>query len=454
MGFKFSPRAFVLALTATLVLVFTASLRAADSPGKASASGQPQTVRLVSVTSEGGSEYIFVSAPEGGQPIKVMLTGEAKKKYSALYQHRDELIDITVKSGGQATDMVTSLASFKGPAGMRSPRAYVFEGLSERKLGTQSQAVVKLSRFGQTKEAVISNRPGPGGKSGPDAVLLERVKGLKQGDCVEVELGPGGGRESFKLLDIDVYREPVLAEFVKAATVKVGTRPMPAIVLNVADEEKTLLLPSRLPLSPGEQAIVTLSKRLKPGYCVLFTAREEGDHSTLVSLCVDGRLRMGVGRNGEEFESTFMSVQFYDDGAETNVYFEPRRYGRPDDTKIEMGLRKALWNNSSAGRLNLKPEQVERLKKIVNDNPQFRLAEDAQVRERPMWLKAYQAWQNARNSAERGRIEQEMALAAQALGRPWKEEADGRAAMLKSFLDEKQLAQVREIGRKPEAPLD
>jgi len=452
MGFKFSPRAFVLALTATLVLALAASVSAVDSPGKATA---PQTVRFLAPASEAQTEYIFVSPPEGGQPVKLLLTGDAKKKFGALFQHRDELIDITVKpGGGQATDMVTSLSSFKGPAGMKSPRAYIFDGLSERKLGTQSQPVIKLSRFGQTKEAVISNRPGPGGKSGPDAVLLERVKGLKQGDCVEVELGPGGGRESFKLLDIDVYREPVLAEFVKAATVKVGTRPMPAIVLNVADEEKTLLLPSRLPLSPGEQAIVTLSKRLKPGYCVLFTAREEGDHSTLVSLCVDGRLRMGVGRNGEEFESTFMSVQFYDDGAETNVYFEPRRYGRPDDTKIEMGLRKALWNNSSAGRLNLKPEQVERLKKIVNDNPQFRLAEDAQVRERPMWLKAYQAWQNARNSAERGRIEQEMALAAQALGRPWKEEADGRAAMLKSFLDEKQLAQVREMGRKPEAPLD
>jgi hypothetical protein len=450
MGFMFSPRALVFALTAPLVLALSASLRAADSPGKA---GAPQTVRFLAPASEAETEYIFVSPPEGGRPIKLLLTGDAKKKFGALFQHRDELIDITVKpGGGQATDMVTSLSSFKGPAGMKSPRAYIFDGLSERKLGTQSQPVIKLSRFGQTKEAVISNRPGPGGKSGPDAVLLERVKGLKEGDCVEVELGPGGGRESLKLLDIDSYREPVLAEFVKAQTAKVGTRPMPAIVLNVADEEKTFLLPSHLPLTPGEQAIVTLSRRLKPGYYVRFTTRDEGDHSTLASLSVDGRMRMTFG-GAYDFESTFMGVEFH--GRATMVAaFHTQWFGRPDDQRVETGLRKALWSSTTAGPLNLKPELVVKLKDMVNNNPPYRLPEDLRVREQGMWVKAYEAWQNARSNAERDRIEQEMALAAQELGKPWKEQAEGRMILLKSFLDDKQLAKVREMGQRPELPLD
>jgi hypothetical protein len=434
-------------------LMLTGSLRAAPAAANATPPDQ-RTVKLLTPTNQSDARYIWITAPEGGPPVKLLLTGDAKQKYAALYQHKGELIDITVKPGGQATDMVTSISKFKGPGGLKSPRAYLYQGTDERKLGTQPQTVVKLSRFGQTKEAVIPNRPGPGGKPVPDPVLLGRLRSLKEGDCVEVELGAGVGRDAIKLLDIDVYREPVFGEFVKAETVKVGTRQAQAIVLSVADENKTLVLPSHLPLSPVQQAIVTLARKLKPGNCVLYTARGEDDQSTLASLRLDGAMRLGPGGEGNEFEVTFMTVRFYTDGAETSAYFYPRRNGRADDGVIDDGLRKALYVKANAQRLNFKPDQVERLKKIINDNPQYRLPEDVRVRERAMWARAYAAWQNARDDADRERIEQEMALAAQQLSRPWQQEAEGRMALLKSFLNDQQLAEVREMGKLPKAPLD
>jgi hypothetical protein len=451
MRFQLSSHPIALGLVVGLMLA--GSVRAAPP----AANGTPptqRTVKLLTPANESDARYIWITAAEGGPPVKLLLTGDAKQKYSALFQHKGELIDITVKPGGQATDMVTSVSKFNGPAGMKSPRAYLFQGTDERKLGTQPQTVVKLSRFGQTKEAVIPNRPGPGGRPAPDPVLFERVKSFKNGDCVEVELGAGVGRDALKLLDIDIYREPVFGEVVKAEMVKVGTRPAQAIVLSVADENKTFLLPWRLPLSPRAQAIVTLARKLKPGNCVLFTAGEDGDHSTLSSLRLDGAMRVGPGGEGNEFEVTFMTVRFYTDGAETSAYFYPRRNGRPDDGVIDAGLRKALYIKANAERLNLKPNQVERLKKILNDNPQYRLPEDVRVRERSMWSKAYAAWQNARDDAERERIEQEMALAAQELSKHWQEEAEGRLTLLKSFLNDQQLAQVREMGTRPEMPLE
>ena len=449
MRFTLSSYAAVLGLVVFLTLA--GSVRAA-TPAANDTPPTKRTVKLLAPDSQADTMYVWVSAPEGGPPVKLLLTGDARKKFGDLFQIRDELLDVTVKPGGQATDMVTSISKFKGPAGLKSPRAFLFDGVTERKLGTQTQTVVKLSRFGQTKEAVIANRPGPGGKTAPDPVLMERVRGLKTGDCVEVELGAGVGPDAARLLDIDTYREPVMGEFVKAETVKVGTRPMPAIVLTVAEERKTFLLPSRLPLTPGEQAIVALSKRLKPGYSVRFTAREEGDHSTLASLRVDGRMRMIFGGR-HDFESTFMGVEFYGRST-TEAAFHTQRFGRPDDTRVEAGLRKALWSSPTAGPLNLKPDLVTKLKDIINDDPPYRLPEDVRVREQAMWVKAYEAWQNARSDTERERIEQEMALAAQELGKPWKDQAEGRMALLKSFLDDKQLEKVREMGQRPEVPLE
>src|SRR5437868_3984412 len=83
------------------------------------------------------------------------------------------------------------------------------------------ERTVKLKRFGQAQEALIPNRPIAGGKPGPDPVLIEKIKPLKEEDCVEVEIQPAT-RGTPTLLDIDLYREPQLGEFVKLDTIKEG----------------------------------------------------------------------------------------------------------------------------------------------------------------------------------------------------------------------------------------
>src|SRR2546430_10237484 len=132
-----------------------------------------RTVKLITTTSENTAEYILVTPPEGGAPIKLLLTGEARKKYSSLFMLRGELIDVTVKPGGQATDMVTAVAKFDGPRELKSPKAFVYDGMNEQKVGQQMMTLVKLSRFGESREAAIPNRPVASGKPAPDPALLE-----------------------------------------------------------------------------------------------------------------------------------------------------------------------------------------------------------------------------------------------------------------------------------------
>src|SRR5437899_961835 len=105
----------------------------------------------------------------------------------------------------------------------------------------------------------------PGGKPAPDPVLIERLKNIKTGDVVEAELTAGPARNTFTLVDVDIFREPQVGEFVKLDTIKEGTRSVPAIVLNVLDEPQTIALPTGTALRPTDAAAVSLARRLKPG---------------------------------------------------------------------------------------------------------------------------------------------------------------------------------------------
>src|SRR5260221_14466781 len=117
------------------ILPLAARGRAAD-PTKAPDAVQ-HTVKLITSTSENSAQYILVTPPEGGAAIKLLLTGDARNKYSSLFMLRGELIDITVKPGGQATDMVTAVSKFSGPRELKSPKAFVFDGMGEQKVGQQ-----------------------------------------------------------------------------------------------------------------------------------------------------------------------------------------------------------------------------------------------------------------------------------------------------------------------------
>jgi hypothetical protein len=277
---------------------------------------------------------------------------------------------------------------------------------------------------------------------------MERVNGLKTGDAVEVEFAPGASRGSVTLTDIDTYREPQVGEFVKLDTLKVGTRSVPAIVLNVVDEPQTFALPG----TGSDASVVATARKLKPGNYVRFVARDDSGHATLRGLRIDGHMEP-TPNGGHDFMGTFIRIHFYDYGAETDVYFYPRA-GRPDDQLVEKGLRMALWNTSDTSRLELKPEQVEKLRKILTTRLESNMTEDQRVREKMQWVKAYQAWQNARDEAERNRIEEQMAFAAQDVSAQWKNDVEGKFVLLKSLLDGKQLDAVRELGRKSNFALE
>ena len=252
------PKNVCLIVIALAFITFTIPSRAADTPKPPDT--LQRTVKLVTTTSDAGAQYIVVSPPEGGASVKLLLSGDAKKKYSSLFTLRGELINVTVKPGGQSTDMCTAVAKFDGPRELKSPKAYIFQGTSEQKVGLQTMTVAKLTRFDQTKDAVIPNRPVAGGKPAPDSVLIERLKNIKTGDVVEADLTAGPARNTFTLVDVDIFREPQVAEFVKLDTIKEGARSVPAMVLNVLDEPQTIALPTGTAMRPTDAAAVSLAR--------------------------------------------------------------------------------------------------------------------------------------------------------------------------------------------------
>ncbi|MDB5319888.1 MAG: hypothetical protein JWN40_1519 [Phycisphaerales bacterium] len=445
------PHMNVRLIAVTLILITVASqtrLRAADAPETVQ-----RTVKLISTMSEGvNAQYIYVAPPEGGASVKLLVSGDAKKKYASLFTLRGELINVTVKAGGQATDMVTAIDKFDGPREMKSPKAHIFEGTDEKKVGLQTMTVAKLTRFGQTKEAAIPNRPVPGGKPAPDPVLIERLKNIKTGDVVEVELTPGSARGSFTLVDVDTFREPQVGEFVKLDTIKEGTRSIPAIVLTVLDEPQTIALPASSSARPNDAAAVALARKLRPGNYVRFTARDDAGHTTLRDLRIDGSMEPTY-RGQYEFVSTFIRVHYYVYGADIEVYFYPRA-GRPDDQLIEKGLRYALSNSSDANRVGLKPDQVDQFKKILEARLEAGDSDDLMVREKMKWSKAYKAWNAARDDAERAKIEEQMAFAAQDISGHWRKDIESKFTILKTLLDTTQLEEVRKLGKKSPGALE
>src|SRR5437763_9846803 len=94
-----------------------------------------RTVKLVAATVEGTTQYIIVTPAEGGPSVRLVLTGDAKRKYVSLLNGRGELFNVTIKpGGGDGNDLCTAVAPFDGPKGLKSPRAWLFDGRGEQKL--------------------------------------------------------------------------------------------------------------------------------------------------------------------------------------------------------------------------------------------------------------------------------------------------------------------------------
>ena len=81
-------------------------------------------------------------------------------------------------------------------------------------------------------------------------------------------------------------------------------------------------------------------------------------------------------------------------------------------------------------------------------------SDDLMAREKMRWVKAYKAWNSARDGTERAGIEQQMAFAAQDVAGRWRKDIEGKFTILKSLLDTKQLEEVRKLGKRAPASFE
>lgn len=434
-----------------LIMTFALPARAADTPRPAA--GENRIVKLLAISTgysaAGTTTYLQVAPADGGAPTKMVVTEDARKKLGPLYNQRGELISITVRpAGGVGSDVVTAAAPFDGPKAFKSPRAFTFEGLSEQKVGVQTFTTAKLSRLGQTREVFIPNRTAPGQKPAPDPTLLDRLKNTRQGDVIEIDVAPGPSRGAFTLTDVDAYREPQVADFVKLETIKEGTKSYPAVTLNVDDQSKTFALPAPapgVPLSPAAAAVQTLAKKLKPGYAVRFIARDDGPRPTLRELRIDGEMQ-GSTDNDYNLVSTYVRVHFSGRPPDPYVYFYPAT-SRPNDLDLDRGVSRVLFSGVESGRLKINKAQLQQLKAAHATRPD---TQDVTVTpgEKMQWTKAYNAWHNATDDATRTRVEQDMLWAAQELSQRWKKEIESKYTILRSILTPEQLEEVMKLGKK------
>jgi hypothetical protein len=444
-------RTIPIALAIFALLAAPIVTRAADpaKAGAANADKVDRTVKIAAAFVEGRVQYAFVTPAEGGPNLRLALVGDAQKEYLAMLKGRGELFNVTIKpGGGDGTDLCTAIAPFDGPKGLKSPKAWIFDGRGEHKIGVQMPETVKLKRFGHAQEAVIPNKAVPGGgKPAPDPVLMDRLKSLKPGDCVEVEL-QAGPRGTPALLDIDIYREPQLAEFVKLDTIKEGGKSFPAIVLNVDEMPQTLALPSAAAgsaLTPAQSAVVSMVRKLKPGCYVQFTSRDVAGRPTLRDLRLDASMHP-TGAQGYELLSTFVRIRWRLYGTDADLYFSPRS-ARPEDQVLHNGLQWAI-NNNETGRIGLDDQRVKQITELLDKRIPVIEGASLPAKEKIQWVNACRAWAAARDDAERAQIEQQLAFAALDISVRIKKDVDYKYTMLRSMLDDKQLEQVKEFGKR------
>jgi hypothetical protein len=401
--------------------------------------------------------YVVVAPPEGGQPVRLTVTDDFRRKLPGVSNLRGELVTITLKPASAGDPIASSVVAFDGPKALKSPKAYVFDGVGEQKVGVQTHATAKLSKFGQSREALIPNRNTVvGGKPQPDSALLERLRMLKPGDVIDADLAPGPTRGTLLLVDFDVPRDPVVGEFVKLVTVKDGTKSLQGVSLIVEGQEKTFLFPvpaaSSAPLGQSAAAIPATARRLQPGYGVRFVAKDAPDAARpalLRELRLDGEM-LPTGDKSWELVSTYVRIEFtparFGGINGINVAF---RVGsnRPEDRLLNDGVDRVLESDDEAKRLAVSEGQAKQLA-TAHDVRLSRQDTQPTQQERTQWANAYQAWLNAADDTTRARHEHEMLQAAQELSTHWRKDLQAKYGLMRSILTAEQLEGVIKLGQK------
>ena len=476
------PRLFGFALSVSL-FVFCVALRAAEAPKPPS----PTTQRVVKLISTSGDErlpfgggrntgrgpgtpgrnntannnqpapaYIIVTPPEGGQPVKLLVTDEFKRKLPGLANDRGELITVTVKFGSLGSEMVTAATLFDGNKALKDPHVYIFEGIGQQKVGIQAFTAAKLSKFGQSREVLVPNRASfDGAKPQPDPTIAAQLTSLTIGDPIEVDIAPGPAKNTFYLIDLDAPHDPLVGSYVKLTNLKdPANKTVAGIVLDVDGQEKSYALPAQTAGSPSNAsaaAIAATAKSLKPGHLVQFDVRQsEGRLPTVRSLKLDGSIEP----SNEKFfnlVSSYLKVEFSEGffGRDINVDYRPGST-RADDQMLDRGVTRVLESEIESTRLKLTPEQTKQLGAAMD----IKIARDAKPtnQEKAQWVAGYTAWTNAHDDISRAKIEQELLWAAQDLSMRWRNDAQSKYTQIRTILTPEQLEEVRKLGDKNRPP--
>jgi hypothetical protein len=400
--------------------------------------------------------FVILTPPDGGAPVRLVVADDLRRKLASLAPLRGELVNVRVQT--DVTDggsLASAIVAFDGPRVLQRRRVYVFEGVTRQKENGHTTVTVRLSKFGQSREAQVPNHPpATGGAAAPDALIVERIGAFSTGELVEVELA---GSAENRLVDIDTPRDPRVAEFVKQTSVKDAfDKSWPAVVLAVDGKEETFLLPaarSGVPVSPTTRAMTALARRIEPGFPVRFTERPVADQTmpaTLRTLTLDGDIEP---RSDQRLEvvGSYLRVEIWEDGRgrDANVSYRPGST-RLADQCLGRGAARVVASDAEISRLNLDAEKARQISAVLD---QLERSPGAQptTQERSHWAEAYGAWMSARDPNARERIEADMLWAGQELSGRWRKEYASRYALIRSLLDSTQLDEVMRLGREAQA---
>lgn len=298
-------------------------------------SRETRVLRLFGVSNSSGKDIVKAAYPGEFELFSLRVTPELAKTIKGIHGWRESLlVKATIQQDGNAKEaQITSVEPYSSPPELSAPHAWLFDDLTEQKAGGATTVGVKLSKYDVTMLAALPAQAKAA--SGISNVFTrERLQSFKRGDVVEVELNEA--RTPPILVDIDHYRDPIFAEFVRLQNVKDGSKVLPAIVLKVMGEEKTFQLPAVGPASPPSHAAMHITvRKLKPGYSVLYSVRADpkGGNPVLRDLRLD--VAPVLDGLGPKFVAPCVMVRFITNSERTRTECW-KQFGHPTTSRLIM----------------------------------------------------------------------------------------------------------------------
>jgi hypothetical protein len=414
-------------LSVIVSLLFAARLIAADRPPVATS---VRILRLLSVDDAPGSERVLVAYPNASELVKLRVSHELLTKIYDMAHGHEIFLKATIRPDGkQGDEWLVNAEPYSAPAELAAPRAWIYDGLNDLK------SAVRLTKYEITIQALLSPH---------DAALRDRLQGFKPGDIVEVELNTA--RTPATLLDIDGYHAPHYGDFVKLQNVKNGGKMLSGIVLTVGEEQRTFLLPVAGPSAPPSATAANVTAhKLKPGYQVLYTMRDvaEGSDPVIRDLRLD--VVTGVNSLGTRFVAPFVTVGFNPPASGPTRVTTWKQFGHPDDIAFDNGIRLIVTFPDRAPKVGVNADDQKRIQAIRStfQTQGFNLPAE----EKAAFVAAYTAWREAKDPAQRERLEQQIDWAVAELSNRLRAEMESRLTLFRAFITADQMKMIIEMGK-------